>query len=329
MRYFHSQKSFSQYKPHQSFWQKLKNNFQKKSANTVIQPTLKNPFKKEVAVSKNRTKLVWFFLIFIILAWILIMLTVPYFKINKLIIEGNKINKTFEIQNYALQTDNFKFGLMPKTNYFLFKNEVLAQEIKRQFLYENVEVNKIFPDTIKITITEKPANVIFDNGKNYYLLDSDGKIIKKITDISPEPDLLSLAVTSTTGTSSTTDNKQNSFSDNNNYNLIQNTYGQLPIVKDSRETENDGGILLDKKLIESSNTWEKNLRQQSLGEARYFQVGYTDFNLKIFFKNKPWYVLINTDLDFQIQIRNLKIILVNNIPTEYIDLRFGERVYWK
>lgn len=327
MRYFHSQKSFNQYKPHQSFWQRLKSRYHKKTANVAIETALKNPFKKEKPVQKNKNKIIWFFLIFIILAWILLMFTVPYFKINKLIIEGNKINKTSEIQNHAIQTDNFKASLIPRTNYFLFKNEALAQEIKKQFLYEKVEVNKIFPDTIKITITEKPATVIFDNGQNYYLLDIDGKIIKKITDINPRQKFI--PATTTVNGNSSTSIQQNSYPDTDNYNLIQKTYGYLPTIKDGRETKEGIEILLEKNLIESSNIWAKNLKQQGLGEVGYFQVGDTNFNLKIFFKNKPWYVLINTDLDWQIQIRNLKTILSNNIPLEYIDLRFGERVYWK
>ena len=77
MRYFHSQKSFNQYKPHQSFWQRVKSRYQKKTNSSVIAPSLKNPFKKEIVVPKNKTRLVWLFLIFIILFWIILIFTIP------------------------------------------------------------------------------------------------------------------------------------------------------------------------------------------------------------------------------------------------------------
>lgn len=331
MRYFHSQKSFNQYKPHQSFWQRLKTRYQKKSDNVVVQPSLKNPFKKEVAAPKNRNRLVWSFLILIILIWIVLIFTIPYFKINKVTIEGNKINKTIELESFVYQSAVFKNSLLPNTNYFLFRQEALAQEIQKQFLYENVKVNKIFPDAISIVVTEKPASVIFDDNRHYYLLDADGKIIKKITDISrAEFETINTATTTAINTSTTASSSlQNTNTDIANYNVIQKNYGQLPIIKKDKENKENNGILINKKIIELVNIWDKNLQQQGIAEVRYFYIGDTDFNLKAIFANKPWYILINTDLDWQIQLSNLKIILSGNSPTEYVDLRFGERVYWK
>jgi len=332
MRYFHSQKNFNQYKPHRSFWQRFKSR-QKNKPNVVIKDnSLKNPFKKEKATHKNKNKIVWIFLIFIISIWIAIIFTIPYFRINKIIIEGNKINKASDVEEFARQTNNFNNGLLPRTNYFLFKGDILAQEIKQEFLYEDVKIDKVFPDTIKIIVIEKPAAVIFDDNTNYYLLDPDGKVIKKINITS---NVVTENLEDTTSTTSTipldtTTTLQSSTSTFNNYHnrtqdydSIQNTYGQLPIIKTDKPT------VISKKIIELVGEWQKNIKQQGVGEVEYFYLGGADFNLKITLKDDSWYILINTDLDWQTQMKNLKIILANNKPTEYIDLRFGERVYWK
>ncbi|MFA6548215.1 MAG: FtsQ-type POTRA domain-containing protein [Candidatus Magasanikbacteria bacterium] len=318
MQYFQSDKSFNQYKPHQSFWQKLKSKRQKKeTANCLQQSTLKNPFKKDKPTSKNKTRLILVLFIILICSWAVLMLTLPYFKINKIIITGNKITKATEVENYVRQ---FNFS---RTNYFLFPEKSIAEKIKQVFLYENTEIKKVFPNTIQITVVEKPTSVIYDNNYNYYLLDSDGKIIKQLNEYLNIPEINVGTSTINTSTFSTNTHL-------NTYKQIEAAYGNFPVIfndKSTVEINKEKNLLLP-KIIKTAIEWEKYLDEQGVGEVQYFEVGDTDFNLKVFLK-QPWYILINTDLDLQVQMQNLKIILSKNKPTEYIDLRFGERVYWK
>ena len=312
MQYFHSNKSFNQYKPHQSFWQKIKIKRQKKEvAGDIRQSSLKNPFKKEVIPSKNKTKLILIFFIILILSWIVLIFTLPYFKISKIVIDGNKITKTAEVENYVRQ---FNFS---RNNYFLFPNESTAEKIKQGFLYENVQIKKVFPDTIKITIKEKPASIIYDDNNSYYLLDANGKIIKHLNEFFTAP-IVDMPTDSTTPINTHL----------GTYQQIQTTYGAFPVIFNNTPVVNKEKGFLSSKIIQTANEWNNRLKEQGISEVKYFKTGDTDFNLKIFL-NQPWYLLINTELDSQIQLKNLKIIQSNNKPTEYIDLRFGERVYWK
>jgi len=312
MQYFHSNKSFNQYKPHQSFWQKIKTKRKKKeAAGDMIQKTLKNPFRKENTTSKKRTKLVWWFFIILIITWIILILTLPYFKIKKIIVTGNSITSATEVENYVRQ---FNFS---RSNYFLFPDKPIAEKIKQIFLYENVVLKKVFPDTIHITVIEKPASIIYDDNTNYYLLDIDGNLIKQINGITSIP---------TTDTTTGTIAMQNTHL--SVYTKIQHNYGDFPVIFSNKKITTKGKNLLLPKIIKTAIDWNKYLKEQEIGEVQYFSMGETDFNLKVFL-DKSWYILINTELDYQVQIQNLKIILSNNKPAEYIDLRFGERVYWK
>jgi len=343
MRYFHSQKNFSQYKPHQSFWQKLKKKRQKKENNATITSansnSLKNPFKKnDTNHKKSHKKIVLWLFLLLILAWITLIFTLPYFNIKKIIVEGNLINKTSEIENYTQQGNLFQKKCCFKKNYFLFDEIKLSEAIKNYFLYEKVEIRKIFPNTIKILITEKPASVIYDNHKNYFLLDTDGKIVKKINEIIPKEaeeivfvtntiEMATNTLTTSLNTSGSATNTPKDKIDGQNYQEIVKSYGPLPIIIDLYQKNNQEN-LISPEIVKAAVGWQKHLSEQGIVQAKYFLTNETDFNLKIL-TDKSWYILINSEYDLLTQLNNLKTILSNYKPQEYVDLRFGEKVYWK
>ncbi|MBI5221613.1 MAG: hypothetical protein HY979_02310 [Candidatus Magasanikbacteria bacterium] len=324
MRYFHSNKNFNQYKPAPSFWEKFKKKRQKRDVLPTKTPDLLlNPFKREKPTPKNYKKIfITAFILLIFLGWLTLTLTLPYFKINNIVITGTKISKPQEIENYVRYGDYFKDGLISRKNYFLFQDKAVAQKVQDKFLYEKVEIKKVFPNTINIIISEKPASIIYDNNGKIYLLDKDGKIIKK-TEFGYNLTFLGTATNSTT-TSTPTLNTNSLVV----YQKAQIEYGNFPIINDYRTIELSGEKILSAKLIESALIWQKYLKEQAIGEVKFFSTDETDFNLKINL-DKPWHILINTQNDSAAEMRNLRMILSNNNPTSYIDLRFGDRVYWK
>ncbi len=325
MRYFHSNKNFNQYKPAPSFWDRLKKKRQKRELTAVKTPDiLSNPFKKEPPKPKNYKKvLVTAFILLIFLGWLTLMLTLPYFKINNITITGTKISKPQEVSDYVRYGDYFKDGLISKKNYFLFPDKTVAQKIQNKFLYESVEIKKIFPNTINVVVSEKPASIIYDNSGVVYLLDKDGKIIKK-TELSYNAINTVTVAPSPTNTPAISLNPAALVA----YQQTQAEYGNFPVITDHKPISATGDNILSAKLIDAAQVWQKYLKEQGIGEVKFFSTDETDFNLKITL-NKPWYILINTQSDINAQMRNLKMILSNNAPTNYIDLRFGDRVYWK
>ncbi len=306
MQHFHSNKSFNQYKPHQSFWQKLKAKRQKKEiAVDLQQSSLKNPFKKEIPVAKNKTKFIWAFFIILIVSWMVLILTLPYFKISKIVITGNKITKAVDVENFIRQ---FTFT---QTNYFLIPSKSIAGKVQQTFLYDSVEVKKVFPDTIQVNVSEKPASVIYDDNTNYYLVDADGKNIKILNEY------LNVANSNISTSTSSTLSKNIHLS---TYQKIQTEYGDFPVIFNDKVMATNEAKILPTKAIKNAVDWVRLLKEQGIAEVQYFQIGDTDFNLKIFSK-QPWYILVNTEIEQQIQLKNLKIILTDNKPTEYIDLR--------
>ena len=253
------------------------------------------------------------------------MLTLPYFKINNISITGTKISKPQEVEDYVRYGDYFKDGLLSRKNYFLFPQTTVAKKIQGKFLYQNVEIKKVFPNSIQIIVFEKPASIIYDNNGTVFLLDQDGKIIKK-TELSynhtiPNAPILN---SSASGTPTITIDPTSLAI----YEQTKAEYGDFPIINDSKPINTKDTTTLSAKLISTAQMWQKYLKEQGIGEVQFFSTDETDFNLKIT-TNKPWHILINTESDTDAQMRNLKTILQSNSPTNYVDLRFGERVYWK
>ncbi len=325
MRYFHSNKNFNQYKPSVSFWDRFKKKHPQRGLNTIKTPNvLSNPFKREQPKPKNYKKIfVTAFILLIFLGWITLMLTLPYFKINNIVINGTKISKSAEVNDYVRYGDYFKDGLVSRRNYFLFQDKTVAQKIQNKFLYEKVEIKKNFPNTVNIIISEKPASIIYDNNGIIYLLDKDGKIIKK-TKLSYNNTNPAQPALSPTTTPIISLNQAASRA----YEETMAEYGNFPVIIDHKTISTNDDKLLSAKLIETAQLWHKYLKEQAIGEIKFFSTDETDFNLKITL-NKPWYILINTQSDTNSQMRNLKMILSSSNPTSYIDLRFGDRVYWK
>lgn len=327
MRYFHSNKNFNQYKPELSFWEKMKKKNQKREVLTPKSPDiLANPFKREAPKPKSYKKILFTTIVLVIFfGWPTLMLTLPYFKINNINIVGTKISKPQEVEDYVRYGDYFKDGLLSRKNYFLFPQSTVAKKIQDKFLYQNVEIKKVFPNSIQIIVTEKPASIIYDNNGIIFLLDQDGKIIKK-TELSYSQTIPNAPILNSNASSTlTTPINPTSLAI---YEQTKAEYGNFPIINDPKpiNTKNEG--ILSAKLIIAAQMWQKYLKEQGVREVKFFSTDETDFNLKIT-TDKPWHILINTENDASAQMRNLKTILISNNPTNYVDLRFGERVYWK
>ena len=330
MRYFHSNKNFNQYKPPESFWSKFKKNRRKREiVPNQATGTLVNPFKKEVPKPKSYKKIIiTAFILTLFIGWVALMLTLPYFKINKIEVVGTKISRPNEVEDYIRFGDYFKPGLVCRQNYFLFPDKTVANKIQQQFLYQKTEIQKIFPDTIRVIVTEKPASIIYDNNGTIYLLDVDGKLIKKTefsyTSLLPNQNFAS---TSTITASSTTSTFALSSGQITAYQATKKEYGNFPVIFDNKPTDLSKDVL-STTLIQTASSWEKYLTEQAIGQTQFFSTDETDFDLRINL-DKPWHILVNTKNDLNTQMRNLKLILSGNKPTGYIDLRFDERVYWK
>ncbi len=99
------------------------------------------------------------------------LLRLPYWQIKKVEIGGLEI---LDPQEVRVKIDNFKSGLilflLPRSSFLLFNSESLASLLRQEFpRVESVLVRKVFPDSLEIKLKERELFGIFCNEECVYI----------------------------------------------------------------------------------------------------------------------------------------------------------------
>lgn len=307
-----------------------------------------NPYKKRQ--KKQSFNLKKYFLPSILIFWVSLLLYLPYFKIDQVTYFGLKIIKQQEVEDLINNEFLKSKSWIPKNNYFLVRERKIAEFIKNKYSINSVVVSKNFPNEIQIQIEEKISAAVFDNGSGYYMIDENGVVIKKLIvnsnrEISTSSSTTSTAVyttntpsnltiststtKTTTTTTTTTEISKSEPSRTPDVELILNEVGKFPILFSNQTKEvTEGDKIFNSETIRGFIDFYNGLEKGRVVKFRYAEIGQAEAGITIYLE-KPWKVRFQPTNDIQNQLNNLQIILKNNQPTEYIDLRFGERIYWK
>lgn len=327
MRYFQSEHNFQKYKPYKrkKFFlfrkRKLKSNaFPSKR---LVKP---NPFKKEKKDYRFLTRII--ILVSVLVFWLGVIIYLPFFRVDKVLYNGLNIIKQSEIEE-VLNKKITGWFIYPKNNYFLLNEKKLEKLIMENFSVNSIEVEKKFPDELRVRIEEKISSVIYDDGKKYYLLDQEGSVLKELVDVGEAEFVFESAIGSEEvdsegeGAVTSTIITKIHVPD---YKKIQRDHGSYPVIYDKTIVE-EGNGRLDSEVIEAAILWEEKMREFELLRIKYFV-----------FENKNTGLLVVSNMAWDLHIplnrvegafENLELTLKENNPVEYIDLRYGDRVYWK
>lgn len=349
MRHYRSEYSFEKYKPYESPWKKFLR-FKERRKYKKITPIKQegryreNPYKikkKELPLLSIKITM---FIVFLV-GWAALLLYIPYFRVNKISISGlNNLTKE-EIDQFIADKYLKRSKIIPYSNYFLVDIDKIKNGLNKQFALDSIQMQKKFPNEINITIVEKISSLIYDNGQKYYLMDSGGTVIKYLGDVSSNEFINKTNTTPTTNTTNTNSSTDAllipSFSTNTttissstrehipDYKKIQRQFGSYPILYDKRGLsleEKETGVLSE-QFISSVISWYKGLSGQGI-ETKYFILENMNSGVTID-TTDSWNILFKPENSADLQINNLKNLLKNIHPVNYVDLRFGDRVYWK
>ena len=98
------------------------------------------------------------------------------FSIKKVtVINNNKVDEKTIIDNSGI-----KIG---SSNFFVIDTKLISDSVKKIPYIENAEVSKKFPNKVEIVVTERASSYVIKVNDEYYLIDIDGTILKKIEDV--------------------------------------------------------------------------------------------------------------------------------------------------
>jgi len=349
--FYRSQCNFKQYKPPKSKWQAFLESFKKtrKSRSILHNPNdfRINPYKREEKKTNWRGRLATILLVLSIGAWGATLLYLPYFRINKIVYLGLNFIKRDDIDSFIKNNLLNKEFIFIRDNYFLVNTNKIEEELNNKYSLNSVTVKKVFPHELRIDLEEKISTIIYDNGLEYFLLDNDGGALRYLTRAgNPEINITTTTVdTATTslmfaapGSASTTTasstakdiKKDETKTHVPEYRKIKKDFGAYPIIYDTRNltiTEKQENIV-NKNFIENVLSFLEILQKEGIANTRYMTMEHPLAGVLIH-TDQPWRIYFQPSDDLNEQIIRLKAVMKNNKINEYIDLRFGDRVYWK
>jgi cell division septal protein FtsQ len=233
-------------------------------------------------------------LILIVIFWLVSFS--PFMVISEVKITGSNIerSKMFETEAWR-QIDQNRFLFLSQSHLFVFNSKNFRSKINNEYVLDGVKIKKKIPGTLEIIIAEKNPVAVWFETDNYYLIDKEGWIISALT--GPQSDLTTVV--------------NNGPSKVNGKRLVD----QEQIISSVLESQEAfKGPFLSLQASQFTATHERDTLAISLKEG-----------IVIYFAtNEP----------MSNQFDRLDILLKSDLKDKlskinYIDLRFGDKVYYK
>ncbi len=278
-------------------YKKIKN---KKYSNPFFKKKRKNKIFNEYSNLFYKIKISIIIFIFILIVSTCFLIYSSYFNIKNIEIngKGNIDNKIIKELVWK-QTKNNLLIFVPQKNIFLFNKNKISLKLAEKYSFDLLKIKKRLPDILIIEYNEKKYSFIWKEKEKYYYADLDGKII---TDANYEEIALKNYPIIINNTDKTINNKQLPI-EKKDINFIINLYSK------NKKLEKNG-IIIKKYIIDNE---------------MYTIKAVIETGTKIFFNTR-------NDIDSQVD----KINIIKNKMTqtdfnlkEYIDVRYGNSVYFK
>ncbi|MBU1165092.1 FtsQ-type POTRA domain-containing protein [Patescibacteria group bacterium] len=268
---------------------------------------LKNPFFQKKKKRNMKTWLISIVIFVFVVIGIRFITNSSKFIVTNIIVTGNETISENEIVNIASQQlEKHRYFLLSQNNIFFFDTDKLEKEITQLYILEDVGIRKDYFNTIRIELKETITSLVWLNDTNAYYLDLKGIPFSEVKG-----------------------------SDENQENILRSQAMQqgLPIIYDQNNTEvKIGQKVISIEKIENILEINKLLAQNNI-DIDYYQIDPED-DTNIFVTTLNGYkIYFSTKIVIISQINNLIALLSEKIENineiEYIDLRYGKKVFYK
>jgi len=220
----------------------------------------------------------------------------PIFQIKEIKILGAKRVSTDTLRNFIEGRANQRIFFLVTRNIFLINSQEIEKNLLAEFpQLDQAALKKKLPEILEVQVKERESAAIFCQAEFCFFVDREGVIFEKISE------------------------------ERDNLLRIENH-----LLKDQPKL---GQEIFEKKEMEKILEIKEKLNQDlKISLVAISKVSEDRLDAKIF---KNWKIYFNLKENISEQIFNLRLLLEEKIPQEkrenleYIDLRFGNRVYYK
>lgn len=220
-----------------------------------------------------------------------------YFTIKTIVVSGSENINTENIKNLAWEETKDRWFLLGKqNNIFLFSKSNFINKINAQFSLMDIKIKKKLPDKIDITLKEKKYSFVWLEDEKYYYIDNEGNLIAEI-----------------------------------GQDKSASTPAFLIVSKGNAKIANNK-IGYDKKYLDFINKVCNQIKDNKFVPEMFILDTINTVKFKI--KQGQAVIFLNIDEDLDKQINKLSVVINEKLKDdfknkEYIDLRYGDKVYYK
>ena len=222
---------------------------------------------------------------------------IPFLRINSVQIIGTEHIAPESISQIVEQElDKQRFLLFPANNRWLINKEKIQEKLYEHFVFDSIDL-QIKGRAFNVTVKERVSTLVWQTTERTFYVDLTGTIIREI----PESDV----------------------------ELVYN----YPIFKDQlNEHIAIGQTVLSETMVQGAINFDY-LSEQINIKIKSFRVEDYETGWLAAESEDDYWILFDPNNEIESQVNNLEIVLRESISNpnlvQYIDLRFGDYVYYK
>lgn len=254
-------------------------------------PYFNNSHKKE-GVKGFNTKL--YLKIILVVFLIYLVVYSDLFKIKTITINGaDLINKTELEQIVDEQINSWRWFMLPQKNLLFISKKKIIQAINKKYGLAEIEIKRGWKK-ITVNIKEKVNYLIVNNNEKLFFADKQGIMIREV----PQEEA-------------------NQYLD------------EFPMLNVPGEI-NIGDSIVSNKMVDFILKLNEKIKNLGIEIKDYKSGGLNEITL---ITKAGWQAHFDINNDFDTSIENMQMVLNNKVKDisklEYIDLRFGDKIYYK
>ena len=277
-----------------------------------------NPFysrrDQRSASARKPVKTLLLFGLIVVVVGLFYLSNAQKFQINDIEVNGNKYLDSQEIeQTVRDQLTQRRWLFFKQSSIFFFSKKQAKAALAQSYFLERLSVKKHYFDTIVVDLEEKTSGLIWASSQKQYYLDLTGVAIREIQ----PTDLLFFAGQGDTDVVRAEVNS-----------------GQYPLVKDQSNREVAvGQPVISPELVSFVISLTNLIDRGADFSISHFEIGWPEAKDITLMTKEGWWVKFSLGDSAGTQFNSLSLILQQKIPDqtklEYIDLRFGEKIFWQ